>query len=60
MTALGRTFRPGEDKLPATNGAFAIILGYRFRRQPFNEDPGIVGRTIEIDNRDFTVMGALH
>jgi putative ABC transport system permease protein len=54
---LGRAFFRDEDKLPAANGAFAIILSYRLWRQHFNADPGVVGRTIEIDNRDFTVVG---
>ncbi|HEV2352332.1 MAG TPA: ABC transporter permease [Terriglobia bacterium] len=55
--ALGRAFLPGEDKLPAANGAFAIILSHHLWRERFSADPGIVGRTIEIDNRDFTVVG---
>jgi predicted permease len=54
---LGRAFLRDEDKLPAANGAFAIILSYRLWRQHFNADPGVVGRTIEIDNRDFIVVG---
>src|SRR5215472_2393799 len=57
--ALGRTFRPDEDKLPATNGAFAIILGHHLWRDHFGSDPGIVGRTIEIDERNFTVVGVM-
>jgi putative ABC transport system permease protein len=54
---LGRAFLPNEDKLPTANGAFAIILSHRLWRERFHADPGIVGRTIEIDNRDFTVVG---
>ncbi len=57
--ALGRTFRPDEDKLPAANGEFAIILSHSLWRQHFNADPGVVGRTIEIDNRAFTVVGVM-
>jgi putative ABC transport system permease protein len=56
---LGRAFRPDEDNLPATNGAFAVILSHRLWRDRFNADPGMVGRTIEIDNRDFTVVGVM-
>jgi putative ABC transport system permease protein len=55
--ALGRAFLPDEDKLPAANGAFAIILSHRLWREHFHADPGILGRTIEIDNRDFSVVG---
>jgi len=57
--ALGRTFRPDEDKLPAANGAFAIILSHPLWRDHFGSDPGIVGRTIEIDDRNFTVVGVM-
>jgi len=56
---LGRAFLPDEDKLPAANGAFAIILSHRLWQERFSADPGIVGRTIEIDNRDFTVVGVM-
>ena len=56
---LGRAFLPDEDNLPAANGAFAIILSHRLWRERFNADPGIVGRTIEIDNRNFAVVGVM-
>jgi putative ABC transport system permease protein len=54
---LGRAFLPNEDKLPTANGGFAIILSHRLWRERFHADPGVVGQTIEIDNRDFTVVG---
>jgi putative ABC transport system permease protein len=56
---LGRAFLPAEDSLPAANGAFAIILSHRLWRERFNAQPAIVGRTIQIDNRDFTVVGVM-
>jgi len=56
---LGRSFLPDEDKLPAAGGAFAIILSHRLWQQRFHADPGIVGRTIEIDNRNFMVVGVM-
>jgi putative ABC transport system permease protein len=56
---LGRAFVPDEDKLPAANGAFAIILSHNLWRERFNADPGLVGRTVEIDNREFTVVGVM-
>jgi putative ABC transport system permease protein len=57
--ALGRTFRPDEDKLPAANGAFAIILSHHLWRDHFGSDFGIVSRTIELDDRNFTVVGVM-
>ncbi len=56
---LGRPFLPDEDKLPAANGGFAIILGHHLWRGHFGADPRIVGRTIQIDNRNFTVVGVM-
>jgi putative ABC transport system permease protein len=56
---LGRTFLPDEDKLPAANGAFAIILSDHLWREHFGADPEVIGRTVQIDNRDFTVVGVM-
>jgi predicted permease len=56
---LGRTFRPDEDNLPAANGTFSIILSHHLWSERFNADPGMVGRTIDIDSRDFTVVGVM-
>lgn len=41
----------------AQNGDPYIVLGNNFWRRQFNADPGIVGRTIEINLRSFTVIG---
>jgi putative ABC transport system permease protein len=57
--ALGRAFLPDEDKLPAANGAFAIILSHHLWRERFGADPAVIGRTIEIDDRNFTVVGVM-
>ncbi len=57
--ALGRPFLPDDDKLGGTNGGFSIILSHRLWRERFGADPGIVGRTISLDNRSFTVVGIM-
>ena len=56
---LGRAFLPDEDKLPAANGAFPILLSHHLWRERFGSDPAVIGRTIEIDNRGFTVVGVM-
>ncbi|HET6199794.1 MAG TPA: ABC transporter permease, partial [Candidatus Acidoferrales bacterium] len=41
----------------AQNGDPYIVLGNNFWRRQFNADPRIIGRTIEINLRSFTVIG---
>jgi putative ABC transport system permease protein len=54
--ALGRTFAPDESQpgAPAT-----IILGHPIWRDRFGADRDVVGRTIELDRRDYTVIGVM-
>ncbi|MGC1968042.1 MAG: ABC transporter permease, partial [Candidatus Acidiferrales bacterium] len=56
---LGRAFLPDENKLPTANGTFAIILSHHLWREHFGGDPKVIGRTVQVDNRDFTVVGVM-
>ena len=53
--ALGRTLVPadGEDK----GGPAVAVLTYRYWRNHFGGDPAIVGRTILLNGRPFSVVG---
>jgi putative ABC transport system permease protein len=53
---LGRDFVDGEDK---PDGPHVALLAYGFWRSEFGGDPGIVGRTIRLDNKPATVIGVL-
>jgi predicted permease len=53
--AVGRTFRPDEDAVPQRNAVTVISDGLWKRR--FGGDAGIVGRTIALNDRAFTVVG---
>jgi len=53
---LGRGFRRGEDQ-PAA--APVLVLSYAFWRNRLGGDPGIVGRTFEMNDRIHTVVGVL-
>ncbi len=53
----GRLFTPGEDEPGAP--AERVILANALWRQRFSSDPGIVGRSITLDNRPYTVVGVL-
>jgi predicted permease len=53
---LGRTFLPEEDK----PGQPAVaILSYGVWQRLFNSDPAIVGRSITLNGKQFTVAGVL-
>jgi predicted permease len=51
----GRTFLPEEDGPPGAHPV--IVLSYPFWRRAFNSDPQIVGRTLQVNNDAFTVVG---
>src|SRR5580700_3333449 len=52
---LGRTFQPGEDE---ANRRVVIISDHLWKQQ-FKRDPGIIGRTITLENEGFTVVGVM-
>ncbi len=55
---LGRDF-VAEDELPEGSGPAVAILSYSFWRSDFSADPGVIGRTIRLDNKAITVVGVL-
>ncbi len=57
--ALGRAFLSEEDKPGAAGGGDAVILDHRLWERRFGADRDIVGRTIHLDNRPFTVVGVM-
>jgi predicted permease len=52
---LGRGFREDEDVAPGRDAV--VVLGPDFWKQEFASDPSVVGRTIRLNGRDFTVIG---
>jgi putative ABC transport system permease protein len=53
---LGRDFTPTEDKPGADP---VTILSYGFWQRQFGGDESIIGKTITLDNRPFTVIGVV-
>ncbi len=53
---LGRTFLPEEDE-PGRERV--VVLSNRLWRTRFNSDRGIVGRSIELDLKKYTVVGVM-
>lgn len=53
--SLGRGFRVDEDQAPRGNPVVVISHGLWQRR--FGSDPAVIGRTLEVGRRPFTVIG---
>ena len=53
---LGRLFTPDEY---AQGGPPAVLLSYAFWRSQYAADPSIVGRSITLNNRAYSVIGVL-
>ena len=53
--SLGRTFLPEEDRTPGTHPV--VVLNHSFWQSRFNSDRTLVGQTIVLNNRRFTVIG---
>ena len=53
--AVGRVIVPDDDRVKG--GSTVAVLSYDYWRNRFGADPDVVGRTITIDDRGFTVIG---
>jgi predicted permease len=52
---LGRTFEPQDDR----RGHDVVVLSYSLWRGTFHASPAIVGRSIVLSNKRFTVIGVM-
>jgi predicted permease len=52
--AIGRTLAPGDDTPSATP---VMMLGYAYWQSAFAGDPGVVGRTVRLNGKPFTIVG---
>ncbi|HKX30167.1 MAG TPA: ABC transporter permease, partial [Blastocatellia bacterium] len=55
--ALGRTFGTETDGAPGANPV--AVMSHRSWEQRFGADPGLVGRTIDLNGHQFTVIGVM-
>ena len=54
-TALGRFFRPDEDRVPGDRPV--VVLSHALWATRFNSDPTILEQTLVLNNREFAVVG---
>jgi putative ABC transport system permease protein len=57
--ALGRSFASDEDKPAAADGSDAVILSYGLWQREFGSDKSVLGRTIQLGDLRFTVVGVM-
>jgi putative ABC transport system permease protein len=55
--SLGRTFLPEEDEVPQRNAV--IILSDGLWKRRFGADPTVVGRTVQLDGRTWSIVGVM-
>ena len=53
---LGRAFRP-EEEIPGKDRE--VVLSYGLWKRRYNGDPALVGKTLEVDGDDYTVVGVM-
>ncbi len=54
--ALGRGFRHDEDQ---PGGPLAVVLSYGLWQRAFAGDPGVINRSITLNDRPYTVIGVM-
>jgi predicted permease len=52
---MGRFIREAEDTPPV--GGRVLVLSHAFWRSRFGGDPGVIGRTVEVDHASYEVIG---
>jgi predicted permease len=57
QSAIGRVFSRGDDD--ASGGRRVALLSHRFWTTRFSSDPGIVGRSVYIDEVPFEIVGVV-
>src|SRR6266481_391966 len=52
---IGRTFLPEEDRTPNANPV--VVIGYGLWQRHFGTDPNVIGRSITLNEHDFSIIG---
>ena len=54
---LGRAFTPEEDQKPG--GSPVLVISHAYWERRFGSDPGVVGRSIQLNGNPFTIIGVV-
>ena len=54
---LGRAILPSDDAVPGSGAV--VVLSHRFWRQSLSADPGVVGKTVNINATPFEIVGVM-
>ena len=57
-THLGRSFTPEENSVPGRDAV--VVLSYNYWQRRFGGDAQLVGRSIKLNGKPFTVIGITH
>ncbi|MDQ6911844.1 MAG: ABC transporter permease [Verrucomicrobiota bacterium] len=57
--SFGRAFAREDEKAGGGPGGFKVILSHDFWQQHFGADKNVLGRTIELDRRQYTIIGVM-
>lgn len=55
--AAGRLFGPEDDRLGGGPQGLVAVISHAAWQRRFGSDPSVIGRTVRIDNRPFTIIG---
>ena len=55
---LGRTIIP-SDAPDGQDPQSVVVLGYRFWQRHFNADPSVIGRTLQLVHKNYTIVGVM-
>ena len=53
---LGRNLGP-SDSLPGQQPQPVVMLNYKFWQQHFNSDPAVIGKSLELTHKKYTIIG---
>ncbi len=56
---MGRNFARADEEAGGGPGGFKLIISYDFWKKHFGGEANVVGRTIELDRRSFTILGVM-
>ncbi len=56
---IGHAFVRADEQAGGGPGGFKIIISHDFWQEHFGDDPKVIGRTIELDRRSYTIVGVM-